>query len=400
MIKFISSKRLGLFSCICLSVFLLAFLPRIISLANAPTHIDERIYSIYTGSLYTRLFFTADFSNPSWWLIPEEQIPDSAPPLVRYFIGFFQNLGGIKEVTTNSLENPSSNILFFSRLPIVLTGAGTCLLIYLFSKKKWSWKWSLIPAIFLAFDPLFLYYSRLALLEVPMMFFFTASILFFYEAFRDFNTNRLYISAILFGLALSSKLIGIFTFLVLLTWLVYLIYKRSARNGSNRWIVRFPTIPRKFFLATILFTPISFFIMFVLWPYLWPNPLGRFAKIWVKYGFTVNPIWNPEFDPQNHLFYLNVILKNFTIPEVAFFAIGIAYLLYKLSKRKLNKWDSLVLIWFLIPFIQLNVMHYKLWRYTLLIIPQITLISALGLSKMVEKVSKTFPNRRWLPLYL
>ena len=143
---------------------------------------------------------------------PFKEVFSSQPSFHLYGIALFLLIFGMNIVAARLFS------VFLSLVGILAT--------YLLTSYLEDEKAGIIAAIFLAITPYFLYYSRAVEAEVPCI---SLAILAFYMAFKAIessNRNVLYslFSGVVFGMAISTKLLAVYTALPIL--LLFLIKRK------------------------------------------------------------------------------------------------------------------------------------------------------------------------------
>ena len=126
------------------------------------------------------------------------------PPFLFHLVAtFFYKISDVIKLNTVFLILPLSYL-------------GTLIFTYLIAKEDFNKKIAIFSVLFLGTTPLFLDYSSNYFIEVFLTFFVTGSIYFA-------RKKKILLSGLFFGLALFSKLNGLF----ILPVLIYLIYKKK-----------------------------------------------------------------------------------------------------------------------------------------------------------------------------
>ena len=208
------------------------------------------------------------------------------------------------------------------------------------------------------------------------------------DGIRDFCSQFLHGDVWLAGLVLGfASAIRVAAPLVGLVVLAYILL-------SRKW----HALPRFFAYGLIAFCS-----MILLWPYLWPDPLGR----------LIGSLLNSANYPDTHLtlfrgalydakdipiVYLPVLLSiQLTETTLLLIAAGAAPLLRKV------RWDlvALISIWFVLPALAILILRVNLYdnfRQVFFILPPLFLIAGLGMDWLLSLVQR--PALRALILFL
>ena len=160
------------------------------------------------------------------------------PPMVGWLIWLSTKLGGDGE--------------FFVRLPTLLCGAATLLLIYLLAERIFNAKTAFIAACIAAVLPAFELYAVFTMPDAPLLTFWCLGLYAGYRIYADENKNYWLVLGAATGLAMLSKYPGLLTPLaVLLT--VFLTKKYS--------LLKCWQFPAAIALAAAIFSPV------IIWNY-------------------------------------------------------------------------------------------------------------------------------------
>jgi 4-amino-4-deoxy-L-arabinose transferase-like glycosyltransferase len=144
------------------------------------------------------------------------------PPLFPYLLSFLTVIAG-----------GSLGVL---RLVPVLMGALTPVFVVLLGRDLYGEKAGLLAALLMAFSSTHILYSRVLMLEVPMILFFTAGMYLLVKSLREVEGKAYGIGAgVLFGLAIITKWVAVLYLPALLLFVV--LRKRSLRGLLDRRIL-------------------------------------------------------------------------------------------------------------------------------------------------------------------
>jgi 4-amino-4-deoxy-L-arabinose transferase-like glycosyltransferase len=177
------------------------------------------------------------------------------------------------------------------RFVSTIMGAASCLVIYYLVKEVTGRHLlAIIASILLAFDPISVGESSYGLLDPGMTLFYMLAIVYFYRYAKTGKALDFYASAILFGLAVSSKY---FAFIAIFILIGILLWKGKI---STEW------------KSMAVFLWISVLVFFAVQPYLWSSPLVNLSKSWLlnrnhlMRGELVKQPGNPFFIDQTRLY--------------------------------------------------------------------------------------------------
>ena len=198
------------------------------------------------------------------------------------------------------------------------------------------------------------------------------------DGIRDFFRQFLYLDVWLAGLALGfASAIRIAAPLVGLVILAYILVSRKGQ-----------ALPR--FCA---YGVIAFCSMIVMWPYLWPDPLGRLVGSLLhsaNYPDTHLTLFRGALYDANQIpiTYLPVLLiVQLTETTLLLIGMGAVLLLKKI------RWDlaALLVIWFVLPALAILLLRVNLYdnvRQVFFILPPLFLIAGLGLDGLLSMVRR------------
>ena len=255
-------------------------------------------------------------------------------------------------------QNPYHNQIVAS-LFVSLLGALSILFIYLAAKEIFNKKVALLSALFLAFLPFHIVFSKILYLHVPA-FFFTLLFLFFLK--KAENNNKIFLF-FLAGCFLSISILTRFEYLLLIPLTIINIVLFREKYNFEKII----------FLSSGF---VVFMLPFLVWQHLtYGSPFSVFLKqarvTWRFFGIEMP--WNYYF---TNFFGLASI-----------FALGLLpWIFFKLKERKISKQEIFLVWWFVLPFIFFSMMPYKELRYVFKTIVPIILFSSVGILQLFEKI--------------
>ena len=257
------------------------------------------------------------------------------------------------------------------------------------------------------------------LLAIIAVFFYITSPRFFAESFynpKDIVFMSLTVITIFFGinllknlkikniilfcffsaLATSVRSMGIFSVFLILFF--YILENLEEQNFSIKKI-------RIFILIFLLY----FFFTYLLWPFLWLDPINNFfisLKSFANYGWGGSILYLGEYVKANNLPWHYTIVWIFVsnpIIYILLFIIGLYKIVFnffanlnKLWKNSNEKIDLFIFAFFLGPLIAVIIFNstlYNGWRHLYFIYPSLIYISILGLNYLLNiKINKLYRN--------
>ena len=141
-------------------------------------------------------------------------------------------------------------IVFWSRIPIVLTGVFLGFLVFLWSSKLYGFKSGVLALFLYAFSPTILAHTRLVTMDMGASCFIFFAVFCFYLYCKNPSFRNLIFSGVAFGLAQLSKYTAVYLYLL---YLVFFLQSGSVRKEILWWIIRLAGISRISFSALFLF---------------------------------------------------------------------------------------------------------------------------------------------------
>ncbi|MEA3349239.1 MAG: hypothetical protein U9Q82_01305, partial [Chloroflexota bacterium] len=205
---------------------------------------------------------------------------------------------------------------------------------------------------------------------------------YFWKKFRPIFTlinAPIILAGFALGLTTSIRILGPLAGLLVG---LYMLVKSGKR-----------AIPVLFF-----YTLIALYVVYVSWPYLWPNPLEHVYEsltVMSRYPWRGETLFNYNYYSSADIpwTYLPVVLAiQFTEPVLVLFLIGLIGLVWVWIKTK-NRQNLLILvsIWFFIPVIGLVVSRAPLYdnsRQVFFLLPPIFLVAGIALDMIFETIHR------------
>ena len=342
------------------------------------------------GETYMGYLKNLDFSQRNW------SLNDEHPPLGKYIYGVSRKITKSSQFLTNLDPLYSeSRALTFSRFFSVLIGGLAIAVLFLMVSQIFDRGVGLISAFFLAVNPHFLAYTRIACLEMPLLLFSLLFVWAFLSAVtKPFGKSFLFkdikswiLVGILLGASLASRSNGVFLFFLFEAGLL-LFYKKELFDRKHIWKIFLPLM--------------SLFFLYIIWPWLWPHPISNFwesidrgMEVHTKEYFLGKVGFNPFYYYFVYFFAIVPLLQLFL------FIFGLSNLLFvgrnllnrKVLLSKLKDRSYLVmlfiLLYFLTPFLASFVpLKQDGIRYVQFFLPAFCVISALGFIKVTTFLEK------------
>jgi len=267
--------------------------------------------------------------------------------------------------------------------------------------QRWMKPWPAFAAAALfSTQPLFWGHAFINPKDPPFLAFFLASVCLGFEmvnVWKDGTKNRRrkfqasILPAIILGITTSIRVLGP------LAGLFVALYTLQG-------------IRRKAVPHLMVYALIAILTMFIAWPYLWPDPLGRFIEVFRF--MSDNPtqlavLFNGQLYQAGELprRYLPILLSiTLTEPVWILFIIGLFLAFWKqitarsslsTGHRSLITEYTLILLWFLIPFAYVILRKppmYDGYRHFLFMLPPVFIFAGLAFENLFARVQSRWIN--------
>jgi uncharacterized protein (TIGR03663 family) len=181
------------------------FVARIWDLGSRAMHHDESLHALYSWYLYVGKGYQHD--------------PMMHGPFLFHSTALMYLLFGDSEVTF--------------RLPYVLLGTASIFLMYFLRHELGRWG-AIAAAVLLAFEPVFLYFSRFGHNEALLLFQELLTVVGLFGWYRTRRSAYLYAATIGLGLMFATKMTWAIFGFILFTFVVYAVVMEMARGQGRR----------------------------------------------------------------------------------------------------------------------------------------------------------------------
>jgi 4-amino-4-deoxy-L-arabinose transferase-like glycosyltransferase len=314
---------------------------------------DEAIYAKISKNMIT----TGNYLVQNW--VPGK-VWYEKPPLFMWMMSFMMRTFGVGSLA--------------AKLPSAVFGFSLVLLVYFFSGKLFGKLAGFFSAFVLVTTTQFLYYSRMAMLDVTASFFITAALFAYYLSKQNQKRRYWILSGLAVGLAVMVK--GVVGFLPLAVISLYELYLFLTNRQK---------LSKKLFMdyATMLFFSCLIFLPWHLEMY------RRFSDAFIN-NYILYHVWDRatsaiEDKGRPFYWYLIVMKVSLRLWFVAFMA-AFPLCLFKVFKK-----DSrfvFLLIWSLVVFLFFSLAKSKLVWYIMPIYPVVAIMVGYLLSRGVLYAGK------------
>jgi eukaryotic-like serine/threonine-protein kinase len=329
-------------------ILILAFsIVFLLSLNGAPLWAaDEKTYS----QISYHMLKSGDYFVP--WVNGEQGVWVAKPPLLMWLMSTAYQVLGVNSFST--------------RIWVPLFGILSLVMVFYLGKKLYNAYVGLLSVLVLGTFTTFYSYATHAMTDIPLVFFFLASIyyLLLSEQKIEHFAGYLALSGAFFGLALMTKLTE--ALLIPAIIIGYLVFTRRIRFVFAKSFMLFLGI------AAAIFVP-------------WAVYMAQISKdFWDSYfvytsaSRLVSPL---EGHSQNYVYYFNYLLTNETFWAVILpFAVGLC-IYGAITKR--SRADTLILGWIIIVLGLFTIAQTKLYWYILPAMPAF----ALAISSLLYQIA-------------
>jgi 4-amino-4-deoxy-L-arabinose transferase-like glycosyltransferase len=271
--------------------------------------------------------------------------------------------------------------------------------VFEFVSKLYGAKTGFLSSFFLGIMPGYFWLSHVAMIETMLIFFFTASSLFFFIWLKTDRIRYMLLSGLILGLGVLTKYQAIIAMAAMLTAMVVL-----SRDRLKKKFTRFPILILTMFLVALPWIILSYqlYTSQMLNTWLYALDLGNPDKsLYVlglnSLGLHRFPSWyyllpNWVHTPIFYLLEMTVPYAEVHPISIVLYIIGIAGLGYFFWRRKPE--DKYFLIWFLAVYIFFTAIPNKQWRYLVLIFPVLALSTALVFETALKKGKSVLKTRQ------
>ena len=247
--------------CFLLVVF---FVQAIISMVQKAPTADEAAHHIATGYSFLK---TKDFRLNSTGpplmeelsAIPLLFMKDLRLPLDHPSWANIQRTAFAEQFLYVDNKDSHEKIVFWTRIPMVLTGVFLGLLVFLWSNRLYGFKSGVFALFLYAFSPTILAHTRLVTMDIGASCFIFLAVFCFYLYCRKPSFGNLIFAGIAFGLAQLSKYTAVYLYLLYLVFFV-LIWFCSKRDFMVDY--KISRNIKNFFFSIVFIFLIGNFIVF------------------------------------------------------------------------------------------------------------------------------------------
>ncbi len=238
----------------------------VINSSNKAGIYEDEIKGQYKSQFW-RSIFQHDIYTYEYFLVNDDGHPPLADIASAFFnTVFYGNLHIIGDVESYHLFE-----IFTSTLLIGV--------VFLIVKKEFGIFPAITAAFALASYPLFFSESHFNIKDPVETSFYGLTLILFYLGIIKLQWKYIVVSAFFAGWALGTKFNIFFAVFIIVPWLILyfaILYFKNRKIKVSKKLLR-KLIPIG--ISFVIYLPIAFGLLYILWPFLWDDPLGNFMKI-------------------------------------------------------------------------------------------------------------------------
>lgn len=317
-------------------IVLISLVPRILTARKICMTFDEGLYAL-CGMMGLKNIVTRKFSSADWNF-------EFHPPFIMYLFGLSY---GIYVFTSTALKRksiPALKLLFREaislfrgrrallaiRFPSLILGSLSCIITYFITLDILGDRTvAATAALLLALTPSFISWSSLAMLESGITFFYLLTIWTLLRAIESNSLGLIVVSGVSLGLTFASKETGLGILLVVPPWLAL---SKTFMLEQRSWLL-------------VLWLMLGFAIFYLMWPWLWRNPIKQFFK-----NFR-SVLKMPSRTEGDFKYYLVNLLAVTPIPLIFLYGVGMFEIAFLTIEHEVL---YLILFWVIVPLVGMS----------------------------------------------
>ncbi len=252
--------------------------------------------------------------------------------------------------------------VFAGRLVAVTFSLLSLWVVFEMANRMYGPKTALISAIMLGIMPGFVWLSRMAMIETMLVFFFTLSMLFFFNWLRAHHSRDLIISGVAFGVGFLVKYQMLVAGIVMITSMLIL-----ARGYLKAKLTRFPLL-----IVAVVAVAIPWFLI------AYQAYSSGMLNQWIyalQIGNPEKSLYSVRF-PTPIFYLIEMTWPYSNVHPISLFTyiLGLLGLGVLLWRRKPE--DKFLLIWFFVVYIFFTLIANRQWRYVMPLFPVVAISSS------------------------
>lgn len=311
-------------------------------------------------------------------------------------------LGGHPPVTDILLA--ATNKIFYEKLGlladieayhfyVIITAILALLCVYFFTKKIFGQLAGILATVTLAFYPIFFAEAHFNIKDIPLLSYFTATLVSFYFWVAT-RKSRYFVSfAVFLFLGLGTKLNILFLPFIILPWLWSIRKTDVFKSWFNR----------RLFIYFIVFLIINSALITLLWPLFWDNPGQKLYGLFVFYKEvgSVDLRIQPTL-PFTLPFGINILSIVLLITTTPLFTLLFLITGLISTFRLTEKERILILLWFFVPLLRVIALSADIFgstRQYIEFLPALSILAGIGGTKIINLTGKYAKTKHQLVLF-
>jgi Dolichyl-phosphate-mannose-protein mannosyltransferase len=277
---------------------------------------------------------------------------------------------------------------------------GTIFFFLLVKIRFQDWKIGLMGTLFLILSPRIFESSFVNSKDIPFMAFSIISLYTLFKLDEKMRFRDAVVHGAITGYLIAIRPLGLL--MVAMTGVIWLIRSVMEIKNHKRTIGRYLALLGVFLGFTILF-------IYMWWPWLWVDPIRNFISaflslsqytIWRGQVLYMGSVYEPTQLPWH---YTPVwILVTTPLLYTFYFIIGIFFSIKRLILTRCNlselsnRFDLVILGWFIIPLVMVYALHsalYSGWRHMFFIYPAMLVMTIGGILCFFNSIKNSFNCR-------
>jgi 4-amino-4-deoxy-L-arabinose transferase-like glycosyltransferase len=321
----------------------------LLNLSNMPMQWDEVVH--LNSGLYLKQGLYNNFVNNSFY-----------PPLFDSITMVFYNVFGVSLVS--------------GRLVSVVFSVLSLWAVFELAYGMYGGKAALISAVLLGIMPGYFWLSRMALLEVMLVFFFTLSLLFFFRWLQNGQNKMLVLSGLALGFGFLTKYQVLAAGAVMIVSLVILSWGQLKRLFSKFTLL---IVTAAIVIIPWIIIAYQVYASQILNQWIYALQMGNPEKSLYSIRFPLPIFYLVEMTwPYNDIHPISLLLYIVGLLGLGLFA----------WRRK--KEDKFVFIWFVSVFVFFTLIENRQWRYVLTLFPTLAISASAFILFVYGKAQNTW----------
>ncbi len=314
---------------------------------------------------------------------------------LQYYGPFFEIINYY--FSSSLLESFNISYVSAFHILIILTAGLGLLFLFWLASAMLGEQIALFSGVFLMLLPRFVAHAQYNSKDIPLVTFFIAVLFFLYSGFTKRKIKHVFLAGLFLGLGIAVRMDIILVLpIFFLAYALHLIFDRQILARSKIWLFLKADI-----ISLIIILFFGLLAAFFAWPALWKNPLLLIKSFffflhhgWQGQVFYFNQFYTATSLPWHYAPFF--IFATLPLAILILFGGGLYKIIRELKQKKrifiyglLLGWIALRLIIALWP----GAVRYDGVRHFLMIMPAITIISAIGLTWLLALIKERFSSQ-------